>query len=101
MRNNYYLCPHKPGIARLQGEMAERSIVAVSKTVEGHTSGGSNPSLSVYFFHKRQVFIKLRICLYFYNGTPFRKYLIFSVLNLQKGTVDITKHNFNPLFVES
>ena len=46
MRNNYYLCPHKPGIARLQGEMAERSIVAVSKTVEGHTSGGSNPSLS-------------------------------------------------------
>ena len=46
MRNNYYLCPHKPGIARLQGEMAERSIVAVSKTVEGQTSGGSNPSLS-------------------------------------------------------
>lgn len=26
--------------------MAERSIVAVSKTVEGNTSGGSNPPLS-------------------------------------------------------
>jgi hypothetical protein len=26
--------------------MAERLNVAVSKTVEGHTSGGSNPSLS-------------------------------------------------------
>ena len=28
------------------GEMAERSIAAVLKTVEGNTSGGSNPSLS-------------------------------------------------------
>ena len=28
------------------GEVAERSIAAVLKTVEGHTSGGSNPSLS-------------------------------------------------------
>ena len=28
------------------GEMAERSNAAVLKTVEGHTSGGSNPSLS-------------------------------------------------------
>ena len=28
------------------GEMAERSIAAVLKTVEGKTSGGSNPSLS-------------------------------------------------------
>ena len=28
------------------GEMAEWSIAAVLKTVEGHTSGGSNPSLS-------------------------------------------------------
>ena len=28
------------------GEMAERSIAAVLKTVEGQTSGGSNPSLS-------------------------------------------------------
>ena len=30
----------------LIGEMAEWSIAAVLKTVEGHTSGGSNPSLS-------------------------------------------------------
>ena len=28
------------------GEMAEWSIAAVLKTVEGHTSGGSNPSAS-------------------------------------------------------
>ena len=30
----------------LTGEMAEWSIAAVLKTVEGNTSGGSNPSLS-------------------------------------------------------
>ncbi len=30
------------------GEMAEWSIAAVLKTVEGHTSGGSNPSLSAW-----------------------------------------------------
>lgn len=29
--------------ALLLGEMAERSNAAVLKTVEGHTSGGSNP----------------------------------------------------------
>ncbi len=29
--------------------MAEWSIAAVLKTVEGHTSGGSNPSLSAEF----------------------------------------------------
>ncbi len=28
------------------GELAEWSIAAVLKTVEGNTSGGSNPSLS-------------------------------------------------------
>ncbi len=28
--------------------MAERSIAAVLKTVEGYTSGGSNPSLSAW-----------------------------------------------------
>ena len=32
--------------AIIKGEMAEWSIAAVLKTVEGHTSGGSNPSLS-------------------------------------------------------
>ena len=31
------------------GEMAERSNAAVLKTVEGQTSGGSNPSLSASF----------------------------------------------------
>ena len=31
---------------KAKGEMAEWSIAAVLKTVEGHTSGGSNPSLS-------------------------------------------------------
>jgi hypothetical protein len=34
------------------GEMAERSNAAVLKTVEGHTSGGSNPSLSATCFFK-------------------------------------------------
>ena len=34
----FYIC--KPG------EMAEWSNAAVLKTVEGHTSGGSNPSFS-------------------------------------------------------
>ncbi len=33
--------------------MAEWSIAAVLKTVEGHTSGGSNPSLSAKYFIKR------------------------------------------------
>ena len=32
------------------GEMAEWSIAAVLKTVEGNTSGGSNPSFSASFF---------------------------------------------------
>ena len=36
----------------LQGEMAEWSIAAVLKTVEGHTSGGSNPSLSAIEYRK-------------------------------------------------
>jgi hypothetical protein len=35
----FYLCA---------GEMAERSNAAVLKTVEGNTSGGSNPSLSAH-----------------------------------------------------
>ena len=33
--------------------MAEWSIAAVLKTVEGHTSGGSNPSLSAKYFNNR------------------------------------------------
>jgi hypothetical protein len=35
------------------GEMAERSIAAVLKTVEGNTSGGSNPSLSAKAQNKK------------------------------------------------
>ena len=38
------------------GEMAEWSNAAVLKTVEGHTSGGSNPSFSAV---KNQVYIHL------------------------------------------
>ena len=37
------------------GEMAEWSIAAVLKTVEGHTSGGSNPSLSATNAENQQV----------------------------------------------
>ena len=43
-----------------QGEMAEWSIAAVLKTVEGHTSGGSNPSLSAEIVRKRNFGNKLR-----------------------------------------
>ncbi len=38
------------------GEMAEWSNAAVLKTVEGHTSGGSNPSFSA---KRSQVFLHL------------------------------------------
>ena len=34
---------------KIFGEMAEWSNAAVLKTVEGHTSGGSNPSLSALY----------------------------------------------------
>ena len=37
-------------ICNLTGEMAEWSNAAVLKTVEGHTSGGSNPSFSAKRF---------------------------------------------------
>ena len=40
--NNFALVKRK----LTSGEMAEWSIAAVLKTVEGNTSGGSNPSLS-------------------------------------------------------
>ncbi len=36
---------------RQEGGMAEWSNAAVLKTVEGHTSGGSNPSSSADIFH--------------------------------------------------
>ena len=37
-------------ICNFKGEMAEWSNAAVLKTVEGHTSGGSNPSFSAQKF---------------------------------------------------
>ena len=40
---------------RYFGEMAEWSIAAVLKTVEGHTSGGSNPSLSATNAENQQI----------------------------------------------
>ena len=39
IKKRAYICTRK-------GEMAEWSNAAVLKTVEGHTSGGSNPSFS-------------------------------------------------------
>ncbi len=39
---------------RFKGEMAERSIAAVLKTVEPRGSGGSNPSLSAEIQTYRQ-----------------------------------------------
>ena len=37
------------------GEMAEWSIATVLKTAEGHTSGGSNPSLSATNAENQQI----------------------------------------------
>ena len=44
----------------LLGEMAEWSIAAVLKTVEGHTSGGSNPSLSAKKRRNKLIINELR-----------------------------------------
>ena len=41
-----YLCTRIQQQVGSLGEMAERLNAAVLKTVEGNTSGGSNPSLS-------------------------------------------------------
>ena len=41
-----YLCTRIQQQVGSFGEMAERSNAAVLKTVEGNTSGGSNPSFS-------------------------------------------------------
>ena len=43
-----YLCTRIQQQVGSFGEMAERSNAAVLKTVEGNTSGGSNPSFSAY-----------------------------------------------------
>ncbi len=44
--NETCLCVNEKLHYFCRGEMAEWSNAAVLKTVEGHTSGGSNPSLS-------------------------------------------------------
>ena len=54
MKKNIYLCPTKTK-QTVFGEMAEWSIAAVLKTVEGHTSGGSNPSLSAINAENQQI----------------------------------------------
>ena len=41
----------------MSGEMAEWSIAAVLKTVEGNTSGGSNPSLSAKALNFQSFFL--------------------------------------------
>ena len=63
IKNKAYLCNRKP---QKQGEMAEWSIAAVLKTVEGHTSGGSNPSLSAKSAES--------LC----NTTSYRGFVIFT-----------------------
>jgi hypothetical protein len=44
----------KEYLMRHAGEMAEWSNAAVLKTVEGHTSGGSNPSFSAEFMFQKK-----------------------------------------------
>ena len=52
-----FLNPEKATyIYLLKGEMAEWSNAAVLKTVEGHTSGGSNPSFSAILARKLNVY---------------------------------------------
>ena len=57
-----WFCNKKKGcIFAPIGEMAEWSNAAVLKTVEGHTSGGSNPSFSAL---ENQVHLHLVFCFY-------------------------------------
>src|SRR5690606_32994538 len=52
--------------APAKGEMAEWSIAAVLKTVEGNTSGGSNPSFSATLNLNKLLIRLLRFFLYLY-----------------------------------
>ncbi len=45
--------------------MAEWSIAAVLKTVEGHTSGGSNPSLSAKHFTNRLIIADIQAIIFY------------------------------------
>ena len=58
------LQPQNHHAQHIKGEMAEWSIAAVLKTVEGHTSGGSNPSLSATEQTQRRDTPALRLFLY-------------------------------------
>ena len=50
-KKGFYICTRIQGIPdETLGEMAEWSNAAVLKTVEGHTSGGSNPSFSAEIY---------------------------------------------------
>ena len=53
--------------------MAERSIAAVLKTVEGHTSGGSNPSLSAKALIKKRQKPVNSVMAGFFIFTPHQK----------------------------
>ena len=57
--------------SRKTGKMAEWSIATVLKTAEGHTSGGSNPSLSAKSKDKTAVSQRLAavLILYTYKNT--------------------------------
>ena len=52
--------PNGKTMPKAFGEMAEWSIAAVLKTVEGHTSGGSNPSLSAKKRRNKLIINELR-----------------------------------------
>ena len=54
LKKRYNFASQRPG------EMAEWSIAAVLKTVEGNTSGGSNPSLSAKAARKAAFFVRER-----------------------------------------
>ncbi len=76
IKKRYYICPHLRDVTSLRraspprgknnGEMAEWSNAAVLKTVEGHTSGGSNPSFSAKGNPQRElrvfVFQSIKTC---------------------------------------
>ena len=65
--------------------MAEWSIAAVLKTVEGHTSGGSNPSLSATKKEqpKSRVLLLLYACLY-------RRVLSWGQKNLKQNILSLS-----------
>ena len=59
-KKSAYLCTRNRNTTSI-GEMAEWSIAAVLKTVEGNTSGGSNPSLSARKLFELPFFIVERV----------------------------------------